>query len=417
MLSQKTLNSVLIKPAGPDCNLNCAYCFYLEKSALFPQTKVHRMTEDVLRETVKQVMHNSDRNVSFGWQGGEPTLMGRAFFEHAVQYQYRYGTSGQVVGNGLQTNGLLIDEDWAKFLHDAKFLIGLSLDGPQYVHDHYRRPRGNASSWARVVKARDVMLNQGVEVNALVVVNDHSVRFAKEIYDFHKNNGLVYMQFIPCVEPDPIDMTRAAPFTVSAEAYGDFLCELFDLWSSDFRYGQPTTFVRWFDSVFFTYVGLDAPECTLLPECGVYVVIEHNGDVFSCDFFVDPEWRLGNVMIDRLDHMLNSPRQHEFGAMKKTTPPECPQCPWLRHCWGGCPKDRRSDPRDGGSNHFCLSYKRFFEHADGRLQKLADQWLIEQGMKKLEPPETGSTETTLNKVGRNDPCGCGSGKKFKNCCG
>lgn len=403
----KPLNSVLIKPAGPDCNMACTYCFYLEKAGLFPTVKVHRMEDRVLRETVRQVMRNGAQQVSFGWQGGEPTLMGRQFFQRAVQYQIRYGRPGQVVGNGLQTNGILIDENWARFLADARFLVGLSLDGPQHVHDRYRSLVGGQPSWERVVRARDVMLNAGVEVNALIVVNDYSVRFPREIYEFHKSNGLVHMQFIPCVETDPSDPSRAAPFSVSPEAYGRFLCELFDLWWADFRNGKPTTFIRWFDSLFYTYVGLPAPECTLLEECGVYVVVEHNGDVFSCDFFVEPRWHLGNVLEHSLADLLNSERQRQFGEIKRQLPRECAACRWLNHCWGGCPKDRQRDPRDRGSNHFCLSYKMFFEHADKRFRDLARRWQAEQE----------AAQSRRHKVGRNDPCPCGSGLKYKHCCG
>jgi uncharacterized protein len=242
------------------------------------------------------------------------------------------------------------------------------------------------------------------------VVNDYAARYAAEIYNYHKTNGLVHMQFIPCVERDPMDPARAAPYSVNAEAYGRFLCELFDLWSRDFRLGRPTTSIRWFDSVFYSYVGYDPPECTLLQECGIYVVIEHNGDVFCCDFFVDPEWRLGNVKTDRLVDLLNSPLQNRFGAAKKSLPAECPDCPWLRHCHGGCPKDRMGDPRDRGSNHFCRSYMMFFDHADERLRRLAENWQAEQNRE-------GKTEMSVAAAGRNAPCPCGSGKKFKKCCG
>ncbi|NIA31375.1 MAG: anaerobic sulfatase maturase [Actinobacteria bacterium] len=411
----KVLNSVLVKPAGPDCNLHCTYCFYLQKEALFPEQKKHRMTEPILKEMVKQVMQQGGQNVNFGWQGGEPTLMGRPFFEKAVQYQQRFGRPGQTVGNGLQTNGILIDESFAKFLADAKFLVGLSLDGPEHVHNKYRMFIGDKPSWHRVVKARDALLNAGAEVNALIVVNDYSVNYAKEIYKYHKKNGLKFMQFIPCVEPDPTDPSKAAPYSVSAEAYGNFLIELFDLWVNDFRFGQPMTSVRWFDSVFYTYVGMQAPECTLLKECGIYLVVEHTGDVYSCDFYVEPKWHLGNVMQNNLSDLLNSPLQNQFGAVKSAMPKECYSCEWVSHCYGGCPKDRQKDARDNGSNHFCQSYKMFFSHADARLRKIADEWMIAQGIKKPNnaPPE----EDDYVEVRPNDPCPCGSGKKFKNCCG
>ncbi len=376
---RKVLNSVLVKPAGPDCNLACDYCFYLQKSGMFSAQKVHRMNDRVLRALVEQVMKYGGRQVSFGWQGGEPTLMGLVFFKSAVDYQKKFGAPGQVVGNGLQTNGILIDKEWAGFLHDAKFLVGLSLDGPRHVHDKYRKYPGGKSSWEKVVRARDILLSEDVEVNALVVVNDYSVQYVEEIYEYHKANGLSYMQFIPCVEPDPLHPGKAAHYSVSAEAYGRFLCDLFDLWAADFRQGRPTTFIRWFDSLFFTYVDMEAPECTLLPECGVYVVVEHNGGVYSCDFFVEPKWYLGNVLQDSLDDLLNSTTQKRFGDVKKALPRECADCPWLRHCWGGCPKDRQGDPQDKGSNHFCQSYKTFFLHTDKKFREMADHWKRHQG--------------------------------------
>jgi uncharacterized protein len=412
---KKTLSSVLVKPTGPRCNLDCTYCFYLEKDELFGRKKIYKMSDDILRNMVKQVMWQGGQNLSFGWQGGEPTLMGLPFFERAVEYQVRFGQQGQTVGNGLQTNGILLNEDWALFLRDAQFLVGLSLDGPAHIHDKYRRFPSGRSSWDYVVKARDTLLNKGVEVNALVVVNDYSVKHAQDIYEYHKSNGLNHMQFIPCVEPDHDDPTKAAGYSVDADSFGDFLCDIFDLWSQDFKNGRPTTSIRWFDSVFYTYVGYEAPECTLLKECGVYVVVEHNGNVYSCDFFVEPKWHLGNLMENKLDDLLNSPLQNEFGKVKTQLPPECHTCQWLKHCWGGCPKDRQGDPADNGSNHFCRSYIKFFEHADAKLKKLAEQWKREQQAGQIR--EDGFSKKAFENVGRNDLCPCGSGKKFKNCHG
>ncbi|MFQ5753350.1 MAG: anaerobic sulfatase maturase, partial [bacterium] len=330
MKTVKQLESVLVKPAGPDCNLACNYCFYLEKLKLFSDSKIHRMSGAILEETIRQVMNQAGENVSFGWQGGEPTLMGLSFFEKVIEYQKRYGR-GQIVGNGLQTNGILIDEPWANFLNKHHFLVGLSLDGPEYIHNRYRRTRGGQGTWMRVVDSAKLMLDKDVAVNALTVVNDFSVQFPQAIYEFHKELGLNYMQFIPCLETDPYDPGRAASFSVSPEKYGDFLCRLFDLWMADFIDNQPTTSIRFFDSVFYNYVDLLAPECTLLPACGVYLVVEHNGDVFSCDFFVEPAWKLGNVMEGDLSQMLNSERQYEFGRMKAEIPEDCKNCKWLRY--------------------------------------------------------------------------------------
>jgi len=394
--------------------MQCNYCFYLQKAEMFPEP-VHRMHDELLQEMIRQVMSQSGPLVSFGWQGGEPTLVGLPFFQMAVTWQMHYG-AGQSVGNGLQTNGLLLNSHWGKFLHENQFLVGLSLDGPEHIHDHYRRMAGGQGTWSTVVDNAKLLLDAGVAANALSVVTDYSSQYAEEIYQFHKDLGLTHMQFIPCVETDSSDPTRAASFSVSPEKYGNFLITLFDLWLSDVHGGVATTSVRYFDSVFHTYVGLSVPDCTLAELCGNYLVIEHNGDVYSCDFFVEPRWRLGNVLEGQLIDMLNSPRQREFGAIKAARPVKCSGCRWLRLCYGGCTKDRVRDPADRGTMHFCQSHTMFFEHADRPLRDLASTWLRRQ-----RPAATGtipdeSLETAVRQ-GRNDLCPCGSGKKYKRCCG
>ena len=392
----------------------CTYCFYLEKAKLFSKTKTHRMSDEILEEMIRQVMHDGEQAVSFGWQGGEPTLMGLTFFQKAVVFQEQYGKN-QSVGNGLQTNGILLDKDWAIFLASYHFLIGLSLDGPAHVHDRYRHLQSGKGSWSIVTDRAKLLLNAGVEVNALSVINDYSVGFPEEIYEFHKSLGLNHMQFIPCVETDIQQPNRAAPFSVKAEEFGQFLITIFDLWRNDFVERKPTTFIRFFDSVFYHYVGMTPPQCTLVPECGIYVVVEHNGDVYSCDFFVEDEWKLGNVLHGNLKKMLNSERQTEFGKRKAMLPSPCLNCKWKAPCWGGCVKDRVRDPQDNGLNHFCEAYKMFFEYADPFYKKLADDWKKEQSALHAQNRETNKID--YSKVGRNDPCPCGSGLKFKRCCG
>ena len=409
---KKSLTSVLIKPAGPDCNMRCHYCFYLEKAHLFTESKIHRMSEDILENLTKQILEQTLSSLNFGWQGGEPTLMGLTFFEKAVHFQEKYG-SGKEIGNGLQTNGLLIDNSWADFLHRYNFLVGLSLDGPRHVHDHYRFLQSSKTSWTRVMDSCKRMLDHDVAVNALCVVNDYSVKYPEEIYNFFKSTGLTYMQFIPCVESDVDAPDQAASFSVSAEAYGTFLCKLFDLWLADFKNNLPTTSIRYFESLFFTYVNQHPPECTLLPECGNYLVVEHNGDVFACDFFVEPGWRLGNIMNDNLVILLNSEQQTRFGKMKANLPSVCRSCPWLKRCHGGCTKDRIRYAGDNGINHFCNAYKMFLSHADETFKKIAAWWQKEQTRKET----LAAIRTEGVAVQRNDPCPCGSGKKFKKCCG
>lgn len=369
---RKPLNSLLIKPAGPDCNLACSYCFYSSRASLFPGTPVHRMSDDVLEETLRQALSGSQGTVSVGWQGGEPTLMGLDFFKRAIEIEARYG-QGKAVANALQTNGLLLDREWARFLRNYDFLVGLSIDGPEHVHDRYRRNAAGRGTWADVKDKAKLLLDEGVSVNAISVINDHSVKFPREIYEFHRSIGLDHMQFIPCVETARDDPGRAAAFSVPAEDLGDFLIAVFDLWSA--AIGTPDQlYVRFFESLFFGYVGMRPPECLFLPECGDYVVVEHNGDIYSCDFFVEDRWKLGNVMTGRLEHMLNSGRQKEFGERKSALPGPCRACRWLERCRGGCPKDRLRDPRDAGLDHFCPAYKAFFEHADARFKELAERW-------------------------------------------
>ena len=318
-------------------------------------------------------MQQSGPHMSFGWQGGEPTVMGLSFFKKAAHYQEQYG-QGKTVGNGLQTNGILINQEWAKFLVQYNFLVGISLDGPEHVHNYYRVNKQGKGTWKKVNDKAKLLLDAGVATNALIVVNDYSVNFPEEIYAFHKTLGLNYMQFIPCVESDPKNPEYAASYSVSAEEYGKFLIKTFDLWHADIVDGVAAVSVRYFDSVFHKYVGLSAPDCTLMKKCGEYLVVEYNGDVFSCDFFVEKKWKLGNIKTHLLEEMLNSPRQAEFGNMKALLPEECITCEWLEKCQGGCTKDRISVPQDKGSNHFCQSYKMFFAHADEKLQVLADQW-------------------------------------------
>ena len=415
----KPLTSVLVKPTGADCNLRCKYCFYLEKSQLYPDSSKHRMNAQVLEEMIRQVVQSGMNEVNFGWQGGEPTLMGLDFFKQAVEFQKKHGNPGQSVGNSLQTNGTLLDNEWAEFLREYNWLIGLSIDGPQFIHDHYRHSIGGEPTWARVTANIRMLLANKVETNALCLVNDLSARHPGEVYDFLKSIGLKWMQFIPCVETDPANPQVMAPYAVTPEAFGEFQCAIFDKWIKDFENGVPTVYVRWFESLFHTYVGFPPPECTLLDECGCYVVVEHNGDVYCCDFFVEPECKLGNVLEGDLLEMLNSPRQKAFGMAKATLPPVCQACPWLEHCRGGCLKERLHVPCADGVNYLCRAYKIFFEHADARFQAIAKKW-----MDKNQPPSPAYEQprperqpSRVSAPSRNAPCPCGSGKKFKQCCG
>lgn len=392
--------TVLIKPAGPDCNLACSYCFYREKAALFPETSRHRMSEETLRTLVRKYMNYHERTVPFAWQGGEPTLMGLDFFRRAVEFQQLYGRSGQAVSNSLQTNAILLDDPaWGRFLHDYKFLVGVSLDGPPEVHDAFRRTHGGEPSHARVLVALENLLAHQVEVNILTMVQPGNIHRPEETYEYLLSLGVDFLQFIPLAEPDPSG-TGPAPFSIDPLDYGRFLCAIFDLWASD----QPRpAYVRMFDDALAVIMGHEHPTCTFGPYCGQYFVVEHNGDVFACDFFVEDEWRYGNIHEIELHHIPRLERYQQFRARKTAGPAECARCEWFSLCHGGCPKYRLLLGDAARPTYFCPAYRMFFEYAHDRLQEMA-RHLTAQRVAR----EGG--------IGRNDPCPCGSGRKFKDCC-
>lgn len=377
----KPLGSILVKPAGPDCNLGCTYCFYLEKAELFKKTSVHRMDDEVLETLIRQGLSQSGREISFTWQGGEPTLAGLDFFKKVVMYERMYG-QGKIVGNGLQTNGTKLTKEWAEFLASYDFLVGLSLDGPEHIHNHYRVTKGDKPTWDRVMESLELLQNHNVAVNAMCCITDYSSDYAEELYEFYKSVGLDWMQFIPVVETDKENPNKAAPFSLTAQKYAQFLKTLFDLWINDFENGEPTTHIRNFDSLFYTYVDLPSPECTLLPECGVYPTVEHNGNVYSCDFFVENKWKLGNIKYASLIDMLNSKKQKQFGLMKRNLPQKCNGCKWYKHCFGGCTKDRIKDAGDEGMPRFCSTTIQFLEYADPIFKDLATKWKEQQAQQQ-----------------------------------
>lgn len=368
---QLPVTDVLIKPSGADCNMDCAYCFYTRNNT-YPPAGKRRMNEQVLETMITQLCVQPVPGLSFGWQGGEPTLMGIDFYKKAIGHMQRYG-DGKIIANGIQTNGILIDQAWALLFKQYHFLVGLSLDGPEHIHDHYRMQKKGKSSFEKVTAAAKRLLDAGVEVNVLTVINDYSVQFPDEIYSFHKSLGLHFMQFIPCLETKP-DGKGVANYSVSAGDYGKFLCKLFDLWLGDFSNGIPTTSIRFFESLLFQYAGFAPTECTQSKTCGNYLVIEHNGDVYPCDFYVDPDWKLGNLLETPLPALMNLEKQTEFGKLKSTVPGECLTCSWKHLCHGGCTKDRFRNPNHVNHNHFCAAYKEFFTHANQRFLKLSSEW-------------------------------------------
>ena len=356
--------TLLIKPAGPDCNLKCAYCFYTDKVELFG-TGVHRMGAEVLAKLVSDYMGLGFATSGFAWQGGEPTLMGLDFYKEVVSLQKQFGRGGQVVSNALQTNGVLLDDAWCDFLDEYKFLVGVSLDGPSDMHDHYRRDGAGKGSYDRVSAAIERCRTHNVAFNVLVLLNDVNVTEPERLFDFFVERRIRFLQFIPCVEHDPA-RGRIARFSATPSQYGGFLCRLFDRW---IEHGPEKISVRLFDSIMMYLAHGRHSNCTLGQRCDDYVVVEHNGDVFCCDFFVTEQWKLGNVLETPIAELVDSPIKRDFARRKRQVANQCLLCRHHAICRGGCLKDRLAAEGDWRNpSYFCTGYQKFFDHALGKLR-------------------------------------------------
>jgi uncharacterized protein len=356
--------TLLIKPSGSDCNIDCEYCFYKDRPSQFGRGK-QRMSEQVLERLIQDYMALGLAVSGFAWQGGEPTLMGVDFFRRAVELQKRYGAVGQQVSNTLQTNGVLLDDDWCRFFSENKFLLGISIDGPKEFHDRYRLDHSGAGTFDRVVRGIETCKKHGVEFSALALLNAKNVEHPEKLFDFVVENELTYLQFIPCVETDPAT-GKPAPFSITARQYGDFLCKLFDLW---YDYGPEKLNIREFDSLVTHYVMGEHTICTCSKQCAGFVVVEHTGDVFCCEFFVEPEWRLGNILETPLEKLAADKKKRAFARAKQKLCNKCLVCKHLDICRGGCMKDRaRNENRE---SYFCESYKQFFGYTAPRFMQIA----------------------------------------------
>jgi uncharacterized protein len=361
---------VMLKPRGAVCNLDCRYCFYLPKEDLYDEGATFFMPDGVLEVFTRQYIEAQRApQVTFAWQGGEPTLMGLPFFQKAVGFQRRYRQPGVRVENTLQTNGLLLDDEWCRFLREQEFLVGLSLDGPRDLHDAYRLDRGGKPTFDRVCGALKLLQRHGINFNVLCVVNHINGDHSLDVYRFFKNEGVQFIQFIPAVEQRPGG--GVTEWTVGDDQWGRFLCGVFDEWVRD---DVGRTFVQHFDVASQCCVGLEPSLCVHAQVCGNCLAMEHNGDVFSCDYFVAPDFCLGNVLETPITDLVASPFQRKFGLDKwQMLPRYCRECPVRQACNGGCPKDRFLTTPDGepGLNYLCAGYRRFFMHIAPYMRAMA----------------------------------------------
>ena len=377
--------TLLVKPAGADCNLSCDYCFYLEKGSLYPGAGPHRMSPDVLSAMIRNYLELDLPVHSFCWQGGEPTLMGLPFFRQATDLQIQFGGPGRVIANSLQSNCTLLDEAMADHFARFRFLVGCSLDGPAPVHDLYRRRGEGTGSHSDVLRGLGLLRKRGVSVNALTLVSAANVNHPADIYDYLVGEGFDFLQFIPCVEFTPADQLQ--PFAITAAQWGEFLCGIFDAWWSN---GPGQVSVRLFDAIMAKLALGQETVCIFGRDCRQYLVIEHNGDVYPCDFFVEAEKKLGNILTDSLARILDGPAYRSFGAGKTPSAEPCVDCRYGTLCVGDCPARRIPNgyPASAGS-WLCEGWLRFFDHAVPRLKDLANQEMAQRSLTGTPSKPTG----------------------------
>ncbi|MCH8292307.1 anaerobic sulfatase maturase [Candidatus Poribacteria bacterium] len=408
---------VMTKPIGPICNLDCEYCFYLDKEKLYPNTQSFRMTDELLENYVRQYIEAQQINeVTFAWQGGEPTLMGVDFFRRAVEYQYKYRRPGMRIQNTFQTNATLIDDEWATFFKRNNFLIGVSIDGPPELHDKYRYDKRGRPSSDAVIRGLEFLQKHEVDYNILCVLNDYNGDFPLEVYRYFKALGAQFLQFIPAVEH--LGGKNVTDRSIRARQYGQFLCAIFDEWVVN-DIGK--IFVQIFDISLEAWLGYPPSLCIFSETCGNAMAIEHNGDLYSCDHYVDPNYYLGNIMETPLKEMVESPFQRKFGTDKKDTLPQyCRECEVRFVCHGGCPKNRfiKTPAGEEGLNYLCAGYKMFFNHIDQPMKLMCAAIQAGRPADSIMPlmRQKKQQQQVPQRVGRNSPCPCGSGKKYKQCC-
>jgi uncharacterized protein len=424
---------VLAKPTGAACNLACAYCFFLDKELLYPDSRF-RMSDEVLEAYIRQLIeaHRSN-DVTVAWQGGEPTLMGVDFYRRAIELQKKHARPGMQFENTMQTNGTLLDDEWCAFFKENDYLVGISIDGPRHLHDAYRLDKGGGPTFDRVMRGLRLLQKHGVEYNVLVAVNRTNADYPLEVYRFLRDEArTTWIQLIPVVER--IDEagqticqrgTRISERSVRPEQFGRFLIQIFDEWV---RHDVGKVYVQTFEAAVRNWLRMPSSGmCVFEETCGLGLALEHNGDLYSCDHFVEPDYLLGNIMETQMVDMATSERQHRFGLDKRAVLPRyCRECDVLFACHGECPKNRFRTTPDGepGLNHLCAGWKAFFHRIDEPVQMMAT--LMRMGrpasevMALLARREAEWQKALAQARARkrfDDPCPCGSGLTFGECHG
>jgi uncharacterized protein len=416
---------VMAKPTGARCNLDCEYCFFLKKEALYPGSSF-QMSDAVMEAHIRQTLaaHAEAPEVTIAWQGGEPTLMGLDFFRRAMEVEERHQRPGVRIQNTMQTNGVLLNNAWGDFLKAHDFLVGISVDGPREMHDRYRRDKAGNPTFDKVMRGLQFLQKHEVAFNILCTVNSANAAHPLEVYRFFRDEiGAQFMQFIPVVELYHASGELSGSATVTARSvgslqWGHFLNSIFDEW---IRRDVGQTFVQVFDGVLASWVRGQSSLCIFQPTCGDGVALEHNGDLYSCDHFVDEKHFLGNILEHSLGDLVASQKQRSFGHAKQETLPQyCRDCTFLFACHGECPKNRflETPAGEAGLNYLCGGLKLFFAHVDRPMRIMAE--ILRRGLPASEvmrtfPMDEKRLRVAAGEAGRNAPCPCGSGEKSKRC--
>ncbi len=428
---------VMAKPTGAICNLDCEYCFFLSKEMLYPGSRF-RMAEELQESYIRQLLEGHERapEVVVAWQGGEPTIMGLEFFRRSIELQQRYARPGQRILNTMQTNGTLLTDEWGTFLKENEFLVGISIDGPREIHDTYRVSKGGKPTFDRVIRGLDVLKTHGVDWNVLTTLHAANGDQGRRVYAFLRDElGAEYIQFIPIIEratPETLEVADSGwgghvtgrPLytqtgelvthrSIGAEQYGRFMIDVFEEWV---RHDIGRVYVQMFDTALANWYGEPAGMCVHAETCGLQLALEHTGDLYCCDHFVEPDYLLGNIAETPMQELITSAKQTKFGLDKRDTLTQyCLDCDVRFACNGGCPKDRfaTSPYGESGQHYLCPSYKAFFHHIDRPMRIMAD--LLATNRAPGELMQTYATEDAHR--GRNEPCTCGSGRKWKHCHG
>ncbi len=408
---------LLAKPTGAICNLGCKYCFFLSKKDLYPKS-TFRMSDDLLESYIRQYIGAQKVPLAtIAWQGGEPTLMGLPFFKKAMELVAKYRRPGMIIHNTIQTNGTLIDAEWCRFFKENNFLVGLSLDGPREIHDTYRVDKSGKPTFDKVIRAAKLLKKHKVDFNILTTAHAANSDYPLDVYRFLRDDVRAeFIQFIPIVERD--ETGRVAEWSVKPEQYGRFLSSIFDEWV---RRDVGKVFVQIFDASLAAWTGAFQSICVLSQTCGTALALEHNGDLYSCDHFVDRGHLLGNIEKESMGKLASSVKQRRFGQDKLDSLPKyCLKCDVRFACNGECPKNRFMKTPDGepGLNYLCAGYREFFRHIDSSMRFMANE--LRQGREAANIMKYSASDrisSAVFKPGRNDPCPCGSGMKYKKCHG